>query len=297
MKLKLLIVLLIALLPMVLLAQGGSLTIYSEDGEKFTLYLNGMQQNSIPQTNLRIDGLTEPNYTAKMVFEVKNLSVVEKNITLNDAATNKPADVVYKMKKKGGEMKLRLYSMNPALPGNTVPADVYVVHYGQPEPAKPVVTNVINTPGVNQGNGGVGISIISQDQGTSAPPDNATNQTTTTSGMSFSRTPPPPPPAHSDCAFPMDANSFKNARQTIAQASFEDTKMQIAQSVFSTNCLSSDQVVQICQLFGFEDGKLKFAKYAYSRTTDQANYARVVKALTFELSKADLNQFIANGGR
>ena len=57
----------------------GHLTIFSEDGDKFFLILNGEAQNDIPQTNLRIEDLNQPYYNAKIQFEDKSLLDISKN--------------------------------------------------------------------------------------------------------------------------------------------------------------------------------------------------------------------------
>jgi hypothetical protein len=48
-------------------------------------------------------------------------------------------------------------------------------------------------------------------------------------------------------------------------------------------------------LFDFENTKLDFAKFAYDRTYDRANYYKVNDAFEFESSIEDLNRYI--GGR
>jgi len=58
----------------------GHLTIFSEDGDKFKLILNGELQNDIPQTNLRIEDLSQPYYNAKIQFEDKTLQDISKTI-------------------------------------------------------------------------------------------------------------------------------------------------------------------------------------------------------------------------
>jgi hypothetical protein len=125
-----------------------------------------------------------------------------------------------------------------------------------------------------------------------------TTQTTTTSSSFSSNseysTPPPPP---NGCQQPMDWNNFKSAKETVKNASFEDTKYSTAKSILSSNCLSTDQVIQICQLFSFEEKKLQFAKDAYPKTTDRGNYFKVGNVFSFDASKTDLNSFINNGGK
>lgn len=308
MKLKLSALLLIALFPLLSFAQGSSLTIFSEDGDKFILYLNGAQQNSVSQTNLRLDGLTQPYYKAKIVFDDKTKAAIDKNIAVNDPATNANADVVYKIKNKDGDMKLRYFSAQPVQQNYTPPADVHVVHYGQPDQVttttQTTVTTTASNPGngsvsfgTNAGGGGVSINMNISDPGMNG---NVTQTTTTTTRSTTTTTDNggyTQQPAPAGCQYPMDWNSFKSAKQTVEQASFEDTKLSSAKAILSGNCVSSEQVVQLCQLFGFEDTKLKFAKFAYTKTTDQGNYFKVANVFTFDASKTDLNNFIANGGR
>ena len=57
----------------------GHLTIFSEDGDKFTLILNGEVINDVPQTNLRVEDLNQPYYNAKIKFEDNTLADITKN--------------------------------------------------------------------------------------------------------------------------------------------------------------------------------------------------------------------------
>ncbi|MBK8658244.1 MAG: hypothetical protein IPN22_05070 [Bacteroidetes bacterium] len=59
----------------------GHLTIFSEDGDKFFLILNGERQNNVAQTNLRVEDLPQPYYSAKIIFEDKSLADISKKHT------------------------------------------------------------------------------------------------------------------------------------------------------------------------------------------------------------------------
>ena len=77
----------------------GHLNIFSENGDKFFLVLNGEQQNDVPQTNIRIEDLNQPYYNAQIVFADKSLQQVSKNnLTLTDA-DGVFQDVTYKIKR------------------------------------------------------------------------------------------------------------------------------------------------------------------------------------------------------
>ena len=196
MKVKFLALLLTAFFPTLLFAQTSSLTIFSEDGDKFILYLNGAQQNNVSQANLRLDGLSQPYYKAKIVFDDNTKAPIEKNISVVDPATNAKSDVVYKIKNKDGDMKLRYFSAQPVQPNYTPPADVHVVHYGQPDQVTTTQTTVTTT-GANTGNGGVSfstnaggggvnISMNISDPGMNGGVTQTTTTTTTTQSSSSS---------------------------------------------------------------------------------------------------------------
>ena len=303
MKLKLTLLLSIVLLPLFSFAQS-SITIFSEDGDKFYMLLNGQKQNDVAQVNVRIDGLTQPYYKVKIVFEDKAKGEVDKNIPVNDPATNANADVIYKIKNKDGDMKLRYFSAQPVQPNYTPPADVYVMHYGQPAPAANTVTQTtVTTAQVNPNSsmnvnaGGVSMTVNMPDANMTTTQTTVTRSTTTTSSSDNSYNQQQQMDQPAGCRYPMDFGSFKSAKETVEKASFEDTKLSTAKSILGSNCVSAEQVMQICKLFSFEASKLEFAKFAYSKTTDKGNYFKVNNIFDFDASKTELNNYISNGGR
>ncbi len=314
-KLLLLLSMMIAM-PSFLFAQG-CITVFSEDGDKFLLYLNSVLQNSTPQTNVHVDGLPNDFYSAKIVFEDKSKPNIAKNIPTKDAGTNDFADMTYKIKRtKDGELKLRYFGATPVPVNYNPPPDMFVVHFGQPAvtsvtqttqtttTTNPGGTSVnVNAAGLNMNvnvsdgsNGGMNMN-VNLGNGTNANVTQSTSYsttttttTTTTDGGNYNT---PPPPAKAGCSYPMDNSSFNAAKQTITNASFEETKLSTAKSILSSNCVSTDQVIAICKLFGFEESKLDFAKFAYAKTTDRGNYFKVANVFSFDASKTDLNDFIS----
>jgi len=312
MKIKLTLLLTVALLPLLSFGQSA-LTIFSEDGDKFYMVLNGQKQNNVAQTNVRIDGLAQPYYQAKILFEDATKPEISKNIPVQDPQTNAYADVTYKIKRtKDGELKIRYFSAVPVVPNYVAPPDVYVMHYGQPAPppsgttvTQTTVTST-NTTGMGGnvsigvtggdmgGNVGVNMNINIQDPDMNATTTTTTTRTTTTSTSysngGYDNTPPPP---QRGCQYPMNANDFRSAKETISKASFDDTKLSTAKTVLSSNCVSSDQVVQLCGLFSFEANKLELAKFAFGKTTDPGNYFKVANVFSFDASKTELNNYIS----
>ena len=333
MKLRFALLLCIGLLPVFSFGQGA-LTVFSEDGDKFFLFLNSVKQNSTPQANVRVDGLAAEFYQAKIVFEDPAKEAISKNIPTKDPGTHEFVDATYRIKHNNkGDLVMRYFGATPVPVNYVAPPDMYVAHYGAPAPATTVTqttTTTTNTndnmgngganinvngggngggsisigaPGVNMninisdpnnGNGGAGIN-MNVNPGTV---NTTTTQTTTTRTYSNTTTDNggynnAPPPASAQCTYPMDFASFKSAKETIGKSSFEDTKLSTAKTIVGGNCVSSEQVMQICSLFSFEQTKVDFAKFAYKKCTDRGNYFKVGNIFTFDASKTELNDFIS----
>jgi len=91
-------------------AQKANTVIFSEGGEKFTVYLNGEQKNDTPTSNVKIKDLTSEFYQCKIVFEDMTMGVVLlKNFALQFGMET---TYVVKMTKKG-QYALRYYTGTP----------------------------------------------------------------------------------------------------------------------------------------------------------------------------------------
>jgi hypothetical protein len=69
-------------------APTANLTIFSEDGNKFFLILNGERQNNVAQTNIRVEELVQPYYSCKVIFEDKALGEISKSVLMVRDADN-----------------------------------------------------------------------------------------------------------------------------------------------------------------------------------------------------------------
>jgi hypothetical protein len=92
---------------------SGKLTVISEYGDRFYLSLDGVAQNTVPQTTITIADLTQPHYKAKVVFEDSTIaSISRSSLMLIDYG--KFMDVTYKIKRdRNNNLKLIQYSMLP----------------------------------------------------------------------------------------------------------------------------------------------------------------------------------------
>ena len=304
-------------------AQNSNLILFSENGERFIAILNGLRQNDKHETNVKVTGLSAPNYKLKVIFEDVALGQSNFNIFLEPST-----EATYVLKKnKKNEYVARFMSAVPiaeALP--PTPQTAVVVFnpsapaYIEPAPVSNSETVVQQTTVTTTSGGGVpasggsismGVNIsetgggfsmnVSGFEGSGSVTSQHSSVTTTTT-----TTAPPPPPAPRPapvvyvpgysgpigCPMPLLPNEFESLKSSINSKTFEDSKMTLAKQATGSACLTAQQVKDIMLLFTFEDNRLEFAKYAYGRTYDLGNYYKVNDAFTFELTIDELNEFI-----
>jgi len=255
----------------------GHLTIFSENGDKFFLILNGEQQNDIAQTNLRIEDLNQPYYNAKIIFADKTLQEISKNYLPLTDADGVMQDVTYKIKRdknNKSKLKMNFFSMIPVRPDYIAPKNVYVMHYGQPQ------MNV----GMN-GNVNVGVNMnvnINDDSHAGHDHHDGHNHDAHDNHR----------PKGCSKGYAMSPANFNSAVATIKKQSFEDSKLKTAQQVVSANCLNTNQITQMANLFNFEDNKLEFAKFAYDYCVDTENYYKLNGIFNFSSNADALSDYV-----
>ncbi|WP_395054762.1 DUF4476 domain-containing protein [Flavobacterium sp.] len=316
-KITLLSFLLFSLFTSAQIIPAGHLTIFSEDGDKFQLILNGELINDVPQTNLRVEDLNQPYYNAKVVFENKTLLEISKNNLVITDVDGVFGDVTYKIKRdknKIGKMKMNYFSSIPVVQGFIPPANVHVIHYGQPReiivvnenPRNPVRGNSTQTTTTTTQSGGVnvgvGINVGGINMGVSindSSDGEVITQTTTTTTSSNNHQDHDNHDNHYQ-VIPKGCNgnscmtngNFNTALSTIKGQNFEDSKLKTAKQVITANCLNVDQIILIANLFNFEDNKLDFAKFAYDYCIEQKNYFKLNGIFNFSSNADELSDYV-----
>jgi hypothetical protein len=286
----------------------GHLTVFSDEGDKFFLILNGERQNDKAQTNMRVEDLNQPQYSAKIIFEDQTLGEVSKTLWLTDGS-GALMDVTYKVKRdKNGKPKLGAlpFSAVPVRQGFVAPSNVYVVHHGSPAPA---TTTVVTTPAVTQTTtttthttgetvganvnvGGVNMNVTISDPllNTNVTTTHTTTTTTTNNNTVIKEQ---VVPVGCVGAYPMASADFSSALSTVKNQGFDETRLQTAKQIAGGNCLSTPQISEICKVFGFEETKLDFAKFAYDHCTEPKNYFKINNVFGFSSSVDDLTGYIS----
>ncbi len=309
------------------IAQKSEVIIFTENGEKFTAYLNGIQVNQVPEVNVTMPDLTADFYQLRADFE---------DSSLPDMTTNMPAEAgmqtTFKIKLNNkGKYVLRLQSQT-ALTSKPAPAAQNYSSYSEPAVKEEVravgtvktqptveTTTVTTTSSSTTPSGEkveMNISIDGFDMGVSMDvsgmemeePETITTTSTitrTSNGfdiydeedieivdggeVTYNGYNGP-----TGCSFPSQDPGFDRLLENIKSKSFADSKMTLAKQYTSSKCLLAEEVAEIMKTFDFEDDRLEFAKFAYTNTYDQGNYYLVNEAFQFELTIDDLNDYLEN---
>jgi len=278
-------------------AQTSNLIFFSENGERFSVILNGMLQNDQPETNIKVTDLPAPSYKVKILFADPRLKEFNKTVYLNPGTETTYA--VKFIRKKG--YTLRLMNTYPVVNEPEIIPGQMVVGY-QPQGVSPNMgsaTTIVNNTTINNNvsisaNGkGNNVNVVNSNEG--AGSQQAGSLTGLNNGLPNNNQVPYVLHDYNGvygCPRPMSPGDFQSAKGSISSKNFEDSKLTIAKQIIQSNCLLSSQVKEIMLLFTFEDSRLDFAKFAYAYTLDLGNYYKVNDAFTFESSIDDLNKYV-----
>lgn len=235
----------------------GMLSFISNTGEKFWVYVNGVQINFEPRYYVSNIPVNTPFCNVKIVFLSSRIPPIEKVVSVVD-----PVGRWYHATFLVKRMKKWFFAMD----------DFDAIYE--------LMANNVGYPTYQQPT--IGLEGYDYSPGGRIPPSG--NQPVTPAANT--------PPAYPPTCYPMDPSSFEAAKATISKTSFDDTRLSIARQIASSNCLTAAQIRDIMRLFSFESTRLEFAKFAYPYCYDKGNYFMVNDAFTFSSSIDELNKFI-----
>lgn len=282
-------------------AQGNSLTIFSEDGHPFYLILNGIRQNENPETNVRVDNLDQDYYASKIIFASGEIPEISRKFLNVSSPDCKPCAVAYKIKTdKKGQIVMKPFSSSSIF--TPPPPSVAVVQYNtkpMPAPVLGMNVQVSETTTTTTSNGGgdnvnVGVNVGGFNMGVNVNVDDGWNDTHTTTTTTTTTTVAPSNVVVVEevgCNT-MSASTLQGLLSSMDNQSFDDEKLTIAKQATASNCLTSNQIKQVMNRFGWEDSKLEYAKFAYGYCLDQNNYWQVNDAFEWDDSIEELNNSI-----
>ncbi len=283
----------------------NDLVVFSNNGEKFYLYVNGVKQNPDFETNVRVTNIKQPQVKLRVVFEDnKKIPDLYTNAMLMwEGEEKKGWEFVYQIVNKAGKYKIKPYSAAEIHREST--GDQTVVNYSNEEPApnisvtSPANTNVsLNTqtvtstsvtttnsaaqsPRSNSPNGAVGIniSLSPNSAGIQIHDDGTTNNSSTsyttsvvsTTVVSSSST------ASENTAAPTTPATHPKPR-TVVKCAVSDTEFEnIKKSINSKS---------------FEDSKLTVAKQICDSKCLKSSQVRdIMKLFSFEQTRLDFAKY------
>ncbi len=310
----------------------GALTVFSEQGDSFFLYLNGEKQNETAQSNIRVENLDQLSYTVKIIFKDTKLnSITKTNVFVSDG-DDVMMDATYKLSRTSWYPKLKFYGMNPVKSDYKAPAGLYVHRYGNKvqktgdgkisEPVKmpsqlPVVTiqqpstdtvkqtkpelvkeaagkNVQLTKENKQASEKVAVNNAATSKKTIPAEKKEMVNTVKKNGATNAGLMIREPEGWiCQNEWPMWKADFAMAKKKITEEKSETLKLASAKLLVNQSCLSCDEVAEIAGLLIQEDSRLEFVKFAFNHTIDFKNYGKVFRVLTSFKSKENLHQFIS----
>lgn len=101
--------------------RSGDLVFFSNTGEQFYVILNGVKQNTNPETNVKVDGLMDNYYSCKILSGQQKFDI-DKNVMVKMDTL-----ITYHIVEKKGKYKLRFYSERPF--DNTIAPNQTVITY------------------------------------------------------------------------------------------------------------------------------------------------------------------------
>lgn len=93
------------------------------------------------------------------------------------------------------------------------------------------------------------------------------------------------------CPWPIKDDDFANFKINLNNQNLEDGKLQFAKDYLTNLCLTAKQVAEVLLVFEYEETKLDFAQFIYTRTFDVDNFIPEIRPhFKFENSLDKLKQ-------
>ncbi|MDA9328775.1 DUF4476 domain-containing protein [Flavobacteriales bacterium] len=98
--------------------------------------------------------------------------------------------------------------------------------------------------------------------------------------------------AQTGCLGPLSEPAFTTAYNQIKAHDFDDAKKTDIEELFSSKCLTTNQISKLLKVLSFEEDKLDLAKKAYGNVADPENFKSINSIFDFDDSKNELQKFV-----
>jgi hypothetical protein len=286
----------------------ASLTILSEKGDMFFIYINGHKVNTKPMSKVKVENLDYVYYALKVEYDDASHYTIEKNKFFVCNKKGELRDMTYELVREDSEMKLKFVSMQIPT-GNATSSENFAFDFNeigkntvaqpkqdkspiqQPKeevvskkeiPKDTIVTNKLTTE-IQQ------ISPAKESIVTEKTPVEEANSNIVNALVLME-------PKNWVCKneWPMLRTDYAKVYKVISIQNTDADKLKLAKELASKNCLKTDQVIEMAALITNEAERLDFVKFSYSHTIDIKNYLKAEKLFNTEKSKSSFQYFISH---
>lgn len=277
--------------------------IFSENGDKFTLSIDGVQINDEPAANVRATDLKGDFFRIGVQFEDKAMGQVNQGFAINPGMEQKAMITL----KKNGKYAIRpsgqAFTYKPEAPDEAAPAPSPELTKKSTATTEAPSTKVSTTTTHSAERTGESVSMdvdmmgtkvgvsIKVDDGMSGGTTTTTTEESYETEMTTTVEEAPTEEAAPSCS-EMASGDFKEVLTSLNSKTFSDSKMTQAKQVLRGNCMSAEQIRTVMGTFTYEDDKLEFAKSAYDRCADPQNYWKLNDAFDYEMTIDELNEYL-----
>ena len=282
----------------------SNLSIFNNNGQSFYVVLNGIRQNSKPETNVQVAQIKNGSYAVKVIFADGKTPDIDKNFMI-DA----PYDITARIIFKKGKGKLQLIGQEPThgvlqeavvfRPTDAASYSDAVVVNTQTTPVQTSTTTNTTTTGtvpdenvnlnMNLSVGGVNVNLNANASTTTTTQTN--NQGNAQHQQVIAQVQQAPLSNRVNCTKTM--NRLEAFKAELQDQSFEEDRLEALQLELKSTCLTTAQAEQLIDLFTFDENRLEVAKYLSDRLTDRDNAGALAKKLTFDSSKMEYRRYIS----
>jgi len=262
---------------------ASAIEIYSGNNERFYMHINDLQQNNVAGARVVVKNLNPGNYRVKVIFENPALGSSVEDIYLPESTS-----VVYNLdyntanirtSKYNNSYRMVFVSSKNILPGESLKvSDDAIIEQGK------VYINHIYKPKQGEMNIVIGDSPDKQDIELILN-DPKTDQTTIVETSTSNG-------GKAGCNNPANIYEFNDIISIVTNEPFEEEKLYTAKNIVNSNCLDSNQLITILQLFGTDAAKFDLAIYAINFLYDKNNSALISNVFTDSATIQSFNELI-----
>lgn len=311
---KLLLFINFLLISNLLFSQHSIFTIFSDEGEKFYLYIDGEKINDNPES--RITNLKYYNeyINLKVEFVSESIPSIKKNFGLKDMNGNYTKSTLIIKKNKKGQYKIKENSFEVYYPEEDEETESYNNNTSTSSSSvknnsNENVSMSMNVKSSDNDNASVSFEITATEESSSENVEvsmSISSSSVTTESSSY----------YSESSYSESSSSsnyqenssnevdvdpclvsteeFNRMKNNIKSKKFDDSKLTTAKDIVKSKCLKSVQIRDLMKLFSFEDDRLALAIYSYQYVNDKENYYEVYNAFDNEFTIDELKEAINN---